>query len=87
MISSVIMTSAAAAAGPQGLWFVSRGSGLVLLVLLSAVMVLGAATQAGWAPRHSPRFVVAELHRTLSLFAVALLALHVLTATRPRQRH
>ncbi len=80
VISSVIMTSAAAAAGSQGLWFVSRGSGLVLLVLLSAVMVLGAATQAGWAPRHSPRFVVAELHRTLSLFAVALLALHVLTA-------
>ncbi len=73
------MTSAAAAAGPQGLWFVSRGSGLVL-VLLSSVMVLGAATQAGWAPRHSPRFVVAELHRTLYLFAVALLALHVLTA-------
>ena len=77
------MTSAAAA-GSQGLWFVSRGSGLVLLVLLSAVMVLGAATQAGWAPRHWPRFVLAELHRTLSLFAVALLALHVLTAILDR---
>ena len=78
------MTSAAAAAGSQGLWFVSRGSGLALLVLLSAVMVLGAATQAGWAPRNSPRFVVAELHWTLSLFAVALLALHVLTAILDR---
>ena len=51
------MTSAAAAAGSQGLWFVSRGSELVLLVLLSVVMVLGAAVQAGWAPRHGPRFV------------------------------
>jgi len=78
------MTRAVAAAGPQGLWFVSRGSGLVLLVLLSAVMVLGAATQAGWAPRRWPRFVVAELHRTLSLFAIALLALHVLTAILDR---
>jgi predicted ferric reductase len=78
------MTSAAAINGPQGLWFISRGSGLVLLVLLTAVMVLGAATRAGWAPRHWPRFAVAELHRTLSLFAVALLALHVLTAILDR---
>ncbi len=71
------MTSAAAT-GAQGLWFVSRGSGLVLLVLLTVVMVLGIATRAGWAPR--PRFVQAELHRTLSLFTVALLGLHVVTA-------
>jgi predicted ferric reductase len=80
----VIVTSAAAAAGSQGLWFVSRGSGLVLLVLLTVVMVLGAATRVGWAPPRWPRFVTAELHRALSLFAVALLALHVLTAILDR---
>jgi len=74
------MTSAAPVTGSQGLWFVSRGSGLVLLVLLTVVTVLGAATRAGWTPPRWPRFAVAELHRTLSLFAVALLALHVLTA-------
>ena len=34
----------------------------------------------GSAPRSLPRFAVAELHRTLLLFAVALLALHVFTA-------
>jgi methionine sulfoxide reductase heme-binding subunit len=78
------MTSVAAVPAPQDLWFVSRGSGLVLLVLLSVVMVLGAATRAGWASRHGPRFVVAELHRTLSLFGIALLALHVLTAILDR---
>jgi methionine sulfoxide reductase heme-binding subunit len=78
------MASAAAVTGSQGLWFVSRGSGLVLLVLLTAIVVLGAATRAGWAPRRWPRFAVAELHRTLSLFAVALLALHVLTAILDR---
>ncbi|HYB15952.1 MAG TPA: ferric reductase-like transmembrane domain-containing protein [Streptosporangiaceae bacterium] len=78
------VASAAAVTGSQGLWFVSRGSGLVLLVLLSAIVVLGAATRAGWAPRRWPRFAVAELHRTLSLFAVALLALHVLTALLDR---
>ena len=65
---------------PQWLWFISRGSGLVLLVLFTAVMVLGTATRLGWAPRRWPRFVAAELHRTLSLFAVALLGLHVVTA-------
>jgi methionine sulfoxide reductase heme-binding subunit len=73
-------SAAVAATGSQGLWFVSRGSGLVLLVLFSAVMALGAATRMGSAPRRWPRFAVAELHRTLSLFAVALLALHVVTA-------
>ena len=64
----------------QWLWFTSRGSGLVLLVLFTAVVVLGVATRRGAAPRRSPRFVTAELHRTLSLFAVGLLALHVVTA-------
>lgn len=64
----------------QLLWFVSRGSGLVLLVTLSAVVVLGVATRLGSAPRWLARFAVAELHRTLSLFSLALLALHIATA-------
>src|SRR6202035_513650 len=72
--------SVAIATGSQSLWLVSRGSGLVLLVLFSVLMALGAATQMGSAPRRWPRFAVAELHRTLSLFAVALLGLHVVTA-------
>jgi predicted ferric reductase len=64
----------------QALWFVSRGSGLVLLVLFSLVVVLGVANRLGSGPRRWPRFVVAELHRTLSLFAVVLLVVHVVTA-------
>lgn len=66
--------------GTADLWFLSRGSGLVLLALFSVVVVLGVATRTGSAPGRWPRFAVAELHRTLSLFAVALLALHVVTA-------
>ena len=72
--------SVAAAAGSQGLWFVSRASGLVLLVLFSVVIVLGVAARTGAAPSHWPRFVSVELHRTLALFLIAFLALHVLTA-------
>ena len=48
-------------------------------MLFSILIVLGAATRLGSAPARWPRFAIAELHRT-ALFAVALLALHVLTA-------
>src|ERR1022692_1841346 len=71
---------AAAAAGSQGLWLVSRSSGLALLVAFSAVLVLGVAARVGSAPRRWPRFVFPELHRTLALFSVAFLVLHVVTA-------
>jgi predicted ferric reductase len=81
MTAHVIAAHAAASAtGSQGLWLVSRAGGLVLLVLFSAVMVLGVSTRTGATTRRWPRFAVAELHRSLSLFAVALLGLHVATA-------
>jgi hypothetical protein len=62
------------------MWLVSRGSGLILLVLFTAVFVMGISTRLGSGSRSMPRFAVAELHRTLALFAVALLLLHVVTA-------
>jgi sulfoxide reductase heme-binding subunit YedZ len=71
---------AAGVAGTQYLWFLSRSSGVTLLVLFSVVVALGVATRLGSAPRWLARFAVAELHRTLSLFAVVFLALHVVTA-------
>jgi methionine sulfoxide reductase heme-binding subunit len=74
------VSAAAAVAGSQGLWLVSRASGLALLVLFSVVVVLGVAARLGSAPRHWPRFVFPEVHRTLALFAVAFLGLHVVTA-------
>lgn len=74
------MSAAAAVSGSQDLWFVSRASGLSLLVLFSIVMTLGVSTRLGSAPRRWPRFVFAEVHRTLALFLVAFLVLHVVTA-------
>ena len=62
------------------MWLVSRASGLMLLVLFSTVFVLGISTRLGTRLRTMPRFAVAELHRTLALFSVALLTLHVATA-------
>jgi sulfoxide reductase heme-binding subunit YedZ len=76
----VSAAAAGAAASTPYLWYLSRGSGVVLLLLFSVVVVLGVATRLGTAPRWLARFSIAELHRTLSLFGVALLALHVITA-------
>jgi predicted ferric reductase len=64
----------------QILWFATRGSGIVSLILFSAVACLGllsvARTQSAW----WPRFLTVELHRTLALLSVAFLAVHILTA-------
>jgi predicted ferric reductase len=62
---------------PAVLWYVARATGLVSLVLLTLSVVLGiiATTRlssAGW-----PRFVTQGLHRNVSLFVLALLAVHV----------
>lgn len=61
-------------------WYLMRGSGVVSLLLLTAVSALGMATVGRWSPGRVPRFVTLGLHRNLSLLAVAFLAVHVLTA-------
>ncbi len=69
-----------AAAGPSPLWYLSRGTGVVTLLLLTASVVLGIMQVRRWAPNGSPRFVVVSLHRAVSLLVVALLTGHVLTS-------
>ena len=59
-------SAAASLAGQQGLWFLSRASGLTLLVASTAVLVLGIAARTGAVPGRLPRFVPAELHRNLA---------------------
>ena len=62
------------------LWYASRATGVVALLLLTAVMLLGVlVTRQGRLPG-LPRFAVTGLHRNLSLLAVAFVAVHVLTA-------
>ena len=64
----------------QLLWFATRGAGVVSLLLASAVVVLGLLTTARWQRPGWPRFLTAELHRTVALVSVAFTALHVVTA-------
>ena len=62
------------------LWYASRATGIVALLLLTAVMLLGIlVTRQGRLPG-LPRFAVSGLHRNLSLLATAFVVLHVLAA-------
>lgn len=61
------------------LWYLTRGSGAVALVLLTAAVAVGVltslrATTPGW-----PRFTINSLHRNLTLLAIAFVGLHVVT--------
>ncbi|MGZ4753144.1 MAG: ferric reductase-like transmembrane domain-containing protein [Oryzihumus sp.] len=62
------------------LWFANRGTGVVLLVLLTVTMLAGVLATRGDAGRLVPRFLTQGLHRSLSLLSMALLGAHVVTA-------
>jgi sulfoxide reductase heme-binding subunit YedZ len=62
------------------LWFTSRATGVVALVLLTVVMVLGIAVNRHGRLPGLPRFAVTSLHRAVSLLALAFLAIHIATA-------
>jgi len=61
----------------QALWYLTRGTGLVSLVLLTASVVLGILQVKRWSTERWPRFVTAGLHKNVSLLAVAFLAVHI----------
>lgn len=61
----------------QALWYLTRGSGVVSLLLLTAGVVVGITTSTRWAKARWPRFVVEGLHRNLSLAATIFLGVHI----------
>lgn len=62
------------------LWYASRSTGIIALVLLTAVIVLGIAISQKRSLPGLPRFATTSLHRSLSLLSVAFVAVHVITA-------
>jgi DMSO/TMAO reductase YedYZ heme-binding membrane subunit len=62
------------------LWYATRAFGIVCLTLFSAVVVLGLLTAGRRAVPRRHRFVVAGVHRTLSLTSMVFLALHIVSA-------
>src|ERR1700729_1982778 len=61
-------------------WYASRATGIVALLLLTAVLVLGILVNRQGRLPGLPRFAVTNLHRNLSLMAVVFIVIHVVTA-------
>jgi len=61
-------------------WYVSRATGVVALLLLTAVMMIGILINRQGRLPGLPRFAVTNLHRNLSLMAVVFIVIHVVTA-------
>ena len=66
--------------GTSVFWYASRATGIVALLLLTAVLVLGILVNRQGRLPGLPRFAVTDIHRNLSLLAVVFIALHILTA-------
>ena len=62
------------------LWYASRATGVVSLILLSVVAILGIVVNRQGRLPGLPRFAVTGLHRSLSLLTVAFLGTHIVTA-------
>jgi DMSO/TMAO reductase YedYZ heme-binding membrane subunit len=61
------------------LWYITRATGLVALVLLTASTALGLLASVRYQRRGWPRFVTAGLHRNASVLACAFTGVHIIT--------
>jgi sulfoxide reductase heme-binding subunit YedZ len=77
--SMTVPMVAAVGHGSTALWYLTRATGLVSLVLLSATVVLGVVASVGWTTKRWPRFLSQSVHRNLSLFSLVLIGVHVVT--------
>jgi sulfoxide reductase heme-binding subunit YedZ len=73
------MTGLVAGSGPSTLWYLTRATGVVSLLLLTAAVVLGVLGSVRWRTDRLPRFVVGALHRNVTLLAIAFVVVHVVT--------
>jgi len=62
------------------LWYATRATGIMALLLLTVTMVLGLVTTTRPRARIWPGFAQQELHRRVSMMAMVFLAIHVLTS-------
>ena len=62
------------------LWYLNRGTGVVLLVAFTATVVLGVLATGRSATPLWPRFVTQGLHRSLAALSVLMLTAHVVSA-------
>lgn len=72
MMASIVAT--------RSLWYLARGTGVVSLALLTAIVALGVGAQTATGTTRLPRFATALLHRNLSLLVLVFLAVHIATS-------
>jgi len=65
--------------GPM-LWFANRGTGVVLIILLTFSTMLGVLSTSRMTNQRWPRMLSQGLHRNVSLLALVFLAAHTVTA-------
>jgi methionine sulfoxide reductase heme-binding subunit len=68
------------AASSISLWYTTRATGIVALLLLTTTVVLGITTAGRAGGRLWPGFALADLHKRISVMASVFVVLHVLTA-------
>jgi hypothetical protein len=74
ILASSVVTSS------SWLWYATRATGVIALILLTGSMVLGIVVRVRAASDRWPRLVTLGVHRNLSLLVLAFLGLHILTA-------
>jgi sulfoxide reductase heme-binding subunit YedZ len=70
---------AAGTSGPSPLWYATRATGVMALVLLTGTVALGVAGVSRLTAPNWPRVITAGLHKNISLLVVAFIVVHVLT--------
>ncbi len=63
----------------QALWYLTRATGIIALIMLTATIVLGIAGSLRAASPRWPRLVTAGLHRNFALITTALVGVHIVT--------
>lgn len=61
-------------------WYLTRSTGAVALLLLTATVALGVIDVRRYATKRWPRFAIDALHRSVALTTVVFLVLHILTS-------
>jgi predicted ferric reductase len=69
-----------AASGTSAYWYLTRATGTVALLLLTASVVLGVIDVRRWSSPRWPRFVIDTLHRNAALLSMVFISLHIITS-------
>jgi sulfoxide reductase heme-binding subunit YedZ len=81
-MSAPVVLAGAAPFSSAPLWYLTRSTGILAFVLLTAAVALGvASTRRAVASGWWPKFATQSLHRNVSLLGLGFLVAHIVTTT------